>query len=72
MVHGGMSRWDARLRIPEEFGKDAVALYPAAGGRRTYAAADLGVTAESLRDVGPQGKRVPGTARTPQGWREST
>jgi transposase len=36
---------------PEEFRKDAVALYRAAAGRRTYAAvaADLGVTAESLR-----------------------
>lgn len=36
---------------PEEFRKDAVALYRAAGGKRTYAAvaADLGITAESLR-----------------------
>ena len=36
---------------PEEFRKDAVALYRAAAGRRTYAAvaADLGITAESLR-----------------------
>lgn len=36
---------------PEEFRKDAVALYRAAAGTRTYAAvaADLGVTAESLR-----------------------
>ncbi|MFF6816039.1 IS3 family transposase [Streptomyces sp. NPDC012403] len=36
---------------PEEFRKDAVALYQAAGGKRTYAAvaADLGITAESLR-----------------------
>lgn len=36
---------------PQEFRKDAVALYRAAGGKRTYAAvaADLGITAESLR-----------------------
>jgi transposase len=35
---------------PEEFRKDAVALYCAAGGKRTHAAvADLGITAESLR-----------------------
>jgi transposase len=36
---------------PEEFRKDAVALYRAAAGQRTYAAvaADLGITAESLR-----------------------
>lgn len=35
----------------EEFRRDAVALYRAAGGRRTYpqVAAELGVTAESLR-----------------------
>ncbi|MCX4721868.1 IS3 family transposase [Streptomyces virginiae] len=36
---------------PEEFRKDAVALFRATAGRRTYAAvaADLGITAESLR-----------------------
>ncbi len=36
---------------PEEFRKDAVALYRAAAGKRTYSAvaADLGITAESLR-----------------------
>lgn len=36
---------------PEEFRKDAVALYRTAAGKRTYAAvaADLGITAESLR-----------------------
>jgi len=36
---------------PEESGKDTVALFRAAGGRRTYSAvaADLGATAESLR-----------------------
>ncbi len=35
----------------EEFRKDAVAFYRAAGGKRTYAAVavDLGITAESLR-----------------------
>ncbi len=51
MVQGGMSTRDASLRIPEEFRKDAVALYRAAVGKRTYAAvaADLGITAESLR-----------------------
>lgn len=40
-----------RSPYPEEFRKDAVALYRAAAGKRTYAAvaADLGVTAESLR-----------------------
>ncbi|MEK2478657.1 transposase [Streptomyces noursei] len=39
---------------PEEFRKDAGALYRAAAGRRTYAAvaADLGITAESLRTWG--------------------
>lgn len=36
---------------PEEFRKDAIALYRTAGGKRTYAAvaANLGITAESLR-----------------------
>jgi len=36
---------------PEEFRKDAVALYRAAAGKRTYAAvaAGLGITAQSLR-----------------------
>ncbi|PWI04704.1 hypothetical protein DIZ27_43675 [Streptomyces sp. NWU339] len=36
---------------PEEFRKDAVALYRAAGGKRTYAvvAAELGITGETLR-----------------------
>lgn len=33
---------------PEEFRNDAVALYRAAGGKRTYAA-DVGVTGETLR-----------------------
>lgn len=40
---------------PEEFGKDAVVLHRAAGGGwRTYTAvaADLGITAESLRTWG--------------------
>ncbi|GGI97989.1 transposase [Streptomyces brasiliensis] len=36
---------------PEEFRKDAVALYRATGGKRTYAAvaAELGITGETLR-----------------------
>lgn len=36
---------------PEEFRNDAVALYRAGGGKRTYAAvaADVGVTGETLR-----------------------
>lgn len=36
---------------PEEFRKDAVALYRAADGKRTYAAvaADLGISGETLR-----------------------
>ena len=40
-----------RSPYPEEFRKEAVALYRAAAGKRTYAAvaADLGITAESLR-----------------------
>lgn len=46
-----MSRWDAKSPYPEEFRKDAVALYRAAGGKRTYAAlaAELGITGETLR-----------------------
>jgi transposase len=40
-----------RSPYPEEFRNDAVALYRAAAGRRTYAAvaADVGVTGETLR-----------------------
>ncbi|KOU38079.1 transposase [Streptomyces sp. WM6378] len=36
---------------PGEFRRDAIALYRASGGRRTYAAiaADLGITGETLR-----------------------
>lgn len=36
---------------PEQFQKDAVALYRVSGGKRTYAAvaADLGITGETLR-----------------------
>lgn len=36
---------------PEDFRKDAVALYRAADGKRTYAAvaADLGISGETLR-----------------------
>lgn len=49
---------------PEEVRKDAVALYRVAAGQRTYAAvaADLGITAESLRtwvrkdEVVPEGR----------------
>jgi transposase len=37
-----------RYPYPEEFRNDAVALFRAAGGRRTYAA-DVGVTGETLR-----------------------
>ncbi|MEV7864266.1 IS3 family transposase [Streptomyces hirsutus] len=42
---------ECKSPYPEEFRKDAVALYRAAVGKRTYAAvaADLGITAESLR-----------------------
>ncbi|MBT1190437.1 transposase [Streptomyces sp. CJ_13] len=40
-----------RSPYPEEFRNDAVALFRAAAGRRTYAAvaADVGVTGETLR-----------------------
>lgn len=40
-----------RSPYPVEFRNDAVALYRAAGGKRTYAAvaADVGVTGETLR-----------------------
>ncbi|MFI1741643.1 transposase [Streptomyces sioyaensis] len=40
-----------RSPYPEEFRNDAVALYRAAGGKRTYSAvaADVGVTGETLR-----------------------
>jgi transposase len=40
-----------RSPYPAEFRNDAVALYRAAGGKRTYAAvaADVGVTGETLR-----------------------
>ncbi|WP_436843905.1 transposase [Streptomyces sioyaensis] len=39
------------VSVSEEFRNDAVALYRAAGGKRTYAAvaADVGVTCETLR-----------------------
>lgn len=39
---------------PEEFRRDAVALYRAGGGKRTYAAvaAELGITGETLRTWG--------------------
>ncbi len=50
MVQGGMSRWDASLRTRRSSGKTP-SRYRAAAGKRTYAAvaADLGITAESLR-----------------------
>ncbi|MGW1744330.1 transposase [Streptomyces sp. NPDC002092] len=40
-----------KSRYPDEFRKDAVTLHHAAAGKRTHAAvaADLGITAESLR-----------------------
>ncbi|MBY6306555.1 transposase [Streptomyces clavuligerus] len=40
-----------RSPCPEEFRRDAVALYRAGGGRRTYAVAatELGITGETLR-----------------------
>ncbi|PKT69134.1 hypothetical protein CW362_31215 [Streptomyces populi] len=46
-----------RSPYPEEFRNDAVALFRAAGGRRTYAAvaADVGVTGETLRSWVRQG-----------------
>jgi transposase len=58
---------------PEEFRKDAVALYRASGGKRTYAAvaADLGITGETLRtwvrrDAGRAAPGPPGgTALSP-------
>lgn len=52
---------------PEEFRRDAVALYRASGGKRTYAAvaADLGITGETLRtwvrkDTGRPSPEPPG------------
>lgn len=71
MVQGGMFRWDASRRIPEEFRRDAVALYRAAGGKRTYAAvaAALDITAESLR-TWVRKERVPDTARASRGRRK--
>lgn len=58
---------------PEEFRKDAVALYRASGGKRTYAAvaADPGITGETLRtwvrkDAGRPAPGPPGgTALSP-------
>ncbi|MFE9491273.1 transposase [Streptomyces sp. NPDC006641] len=46
-----MSPAGRKSPYPEEFRKDAVALCRAAGGKPTHAAAaaDLGITAESLR-----------------------
>nr|GLK33624.1 transposase [Rhodococcus wratislaviensis] len=44
-------RGGASVAVPEEFRRDAVALYQAAEGKRTYAAvaADLGISGETLR-----------------------
>ncbi|MDO0930064.1 transposase [Streptomyces sp. TG1A-8] len=50
---------------PEEFRNDAVALYRAAAGRRTYAAvaADVGVTGETLRSWVRQADEQAGRVR---------
>ncbi|MFF0430058.1 transposase [Streptomyces sp. NPDC004520] len=50
MAQGGV-QVGRKSPYPEEFRRDAVALYRAAAEKRTYAsmAADLGITAESLR-----------------------
>jgi len=62
---------------PEEFRKDAVALYRAAGGKRTYAAvaADVGVTGETLRSWVRQADELAGRAHghgepSAEGWDE--
>ncbi|MFD9633999.1 transposase [Streptomyces violascens] len=49
---------------PAEFRTDAVALYRAAGGKRTYAAvaADVGVTGETLRSWVRQADKQAGRA----------
>ncbi|MEW2077279.1 IS3 family transposase [Streptomyces sp. NPDC013433] len=54
-----------RSPYPEEFRNDAVALYRAAAGRRTYAAvaADVGVTGETLRSWVRQADEQAGRAR---------
>ncbi|MFC7792831.1 IS3 family transposase [Streptomyces cinereoruber] len=54
-----------RSPYPEEFRNDAVALYRAAAGRRTYAAvaADVGVTGETLRSWVRQTDEQAGRAR---------
>ncbi|MFI6006053.1 transposase [Streptomyces sp. NPDC051366] len=58
---------------PEEFRNDAVSLYRAAGGRRTYAAvaASIGVTGETLRSrvrqADGQDGRADGSRSEPSG-----
>jgi transposase len=56
-----------RSPYPEEFRRDAIALYRVSGGKRTYAAvaADLGITGETLRtwvrkDTGWPSPKPPG------------
>jgi transposase len=55
-----------RSPYPEEFRNDAVALYRAAAGRRTYAAvaADVGVTGETLRSWVRQADEQAGRSRS--------
>ncbi|GAA1125736.1 transposase [Kitasatospora arboriphila] len=54
-----------RSPYPEEFRNDAVALYRATAGRRTYAAAaaDVGVTGETLRSWVRQAGEQAGRSR---------
>ncbi|MCX4850400.1 IS3 family transposase [Streptomyces sp. NBC_00893] len=58
-----------RSPYPEEFRSDAVALYRAAGGKRTYAAvaADVGVTGETLRSWVRQADEQAGRDRSSDG-----
>lgn len=55
-----------RSPYPTEFRNDAVALYRAAGGKRTYAAvaADVGVTGETLRSWVRQADEQAGRAES--------
>lgn len=55
-----------RSPYPEEFRRDAVALFRAAGGARTYSAvaADVGVTGETLRSWVRQADEQAGRARS--------
>ena len=54
-----------RSPYPEEFRRDAVALFRAAGGARTYSAvaADVGVTGETLRSWVRQADEQAGRSR---------